>query len=65
MLRQMYHAATSEIVVLDTYCIIISLLKQRKSLKVIQMWHALGAMKKFGYSILDKGEGTDGLWLRL
>ncbi len=59
MLRQMYHAATSEIVVLDTYCIIISLLKQRKSLKVIQMWHALGAMKKFGYSILDKGEGTD------
>ena len=65
MLRQMYHAATSEIVVLDTYCIIISLLKQRKSLKVIQMWHALGAMKKFGYSILDKGEGTDRLWLRL
>ncbi len=58
MLRQMYHAATSEMVVLDTYCIIISLLKQRKSLKVIQMWHALGAMKKFGYSILDKGEGT-------
>lgn len=58
MFRQMYHAATSEIVVLDTYCIIISLLKQRKSLKVIQMWHAIGAMKKFGYSILDKGEGT-------
>ena len=59
MFRQMYHIATSELVVLDTYCIVVSLLKQRGSLKVVQMWHALGAMKKFGYSILDKGEGTN------
>ena len=59
MLRQMYHIATSEMVVLDTYCIAVSLLRQRRSLIVVQMWHALGAMKKFGYSILDKGEGTD------
>ena len=57
--RQMYHIATSELVVLDTYCIAVSLLKQRDTLKVVQMWHALGAMKKFGYSILDKGEGTN------
>ena len=59
MLRQMYHIATSEMVVLDTYCIAVSLLKQRDSLIVIQMWHALGALKKFGYSILDKEEGTE------
>lgn len=58
MFRQMYHIATSQMVVLDTYCITISLLHQRKSLIVIQMWHALGALKKFGYSILDKDEGT-------
>lgn len=58
MLRQMYHIATSEMVVLDSYCIAVSILHQRKSLIVIQMWHALGAMKKFGYSILDKAEGT-------
>ena len=58
MFRQMYHIATSEMVVLDTYCIVVSLLRQRDSLIVIQMWHALGAMKKFGYSILDQGEGT-------
>ena len=44
MLRQMYHIATSEMVVLDTYCIAVSLLKQRDSLIVIQMWHALGAL---------------------
>ena len=58
MIRQLYHVPTSEMVMLDTYCIVVSLLNQRKNLKVIQMWHALGAMKKFGYSILDKGEGT-------
>ena len=58
MLVQMYHIATSEVVILDTYCITISLLKQRESLIVIQMWHALGAFKKFGYSILDQEEGS-------
>lgn len=57
ILRQMYHIATSEVVILDTYCIPISILKQRKQLVVIQMWHALGALKKFGYSILDQKEG--------
>ena len=34
---QMYHIATSEAVLLDTYCIPISILKQRYSLVVIQM----------------------------
>lgn len=58
MLKQMYHIATSKAVILDTYCIPISLLKQRESLVVIQMWHALGAFKKFGYSILDQKEGS-------
>lgn len=55
---QMYHIATSRMVILDTYCIPISILKQRKSLVVIQLWHALGALKKFGYSILDQDEGA-------
>ncbi|MBQ4252959.1 MAG: CDP-glycerol glycerophosphotransferase family protein [Erysipelotrichaceae bacterium] len=58
MLTQMYHIATSEVVVLDTYCIAVSCLHQRKSLKVLQMWHALGCLKRFGFSILDKGEGS-------
>lgn len=58
ILKQMYHIATSRAVLLDTYCIPVSLLKQRKNLIVIQMWHALGAFKKFGYSILDQEEGS-------
>lgn len=57
MIKQMYHIATSQIVILDTYCMVVSLLHHKKSLIVIQMWHALGLMKKAGYSILDKPEG--------
>ena len=55
---QMFHIATARAVVLDTYCIAVSLLSHRKNLRVIQIWHALGAYKKFGKSILDQEEGT-------
>lgn len=57
MLRQMYHIATSKVVILDSYCILICILKHKKSLKIIQYWHALGSLKKFGYSSLDKRDG--------
>lgn len=58
MLRQMYHLATSQIVVLDSYSILVSVLHHRNSLLVVQMWHSIGTMKKFGYSILDMPEGS-------
>ena len=58
VLRQMGELATSQIAVLDTYCIPASLLKHRKNLLIVQMWHSIGTMKKFGYSILDKPEGS-------
>ena len=59
ILVQMYHIATSKVVVLETYCLPISMLKHKKNLKVIQMWHALGSLKKFGYSSVDKKEGSN------
>jgi CDP-ribitol ribitolphosphotransferase len=43
--------------VLDSYCIPVSLLRHKKELTVVQMWHAIGLLKKAGYSILDKEEG--------
>ena len=58
MFKQMYHIATSKFVILDSYCIPISVLKHKKSLKVIQIWHSIGTMKKFGYDILDQEEGN-------
>lgn len=58
MLVQMYHIATSKVVVLDSYCIVVSILKHKKRLKIIQMWHSMGTMKKFGYGVLDLEEGS-------
>lgn len=57
LLRQMGYLATSKVAVLDSYCIPACLFPHREGLTVIQMWHALGAMKKFSKSILDKPEG--------
>jgi len=57
MLKQMYHISRSKIVILDSYSIVVSNLKHKKDLKVIQIWHALGLMKKAGYAILDLKEG--------
>ena len=59
MVKQMYNIATSKVVILDSYCIPICILKQKKKLVVIQIWHALGSLKKFGYSSLDKKDGRD------
>ena len=65
MMRQMYHIATSKVVVLDSYCIPICILKHKKRLTVIQIWHALGSLKKFGYSSLDKEAGRDSKMAKL
>ena len=61
MFKQMYYMATSKVIVLDSYCIVASLLYHRKSLQVVQMWHALGSLKKFGYSVVGQPEGSSEL----
>lgn len=57
IMRQMYHLATSKAVFLDRSCLVVHLLKHKESLKVIQMWHAIGAMKAFGCANIDTIEG--------
>lgn len=55
--RSMYHMATARVCVLDAYWPAVSLLKHKKSLTVIQMWHAIGKIKQSGYQTLDKESG--------
>lgn len=57
--KQMYHIATTNICIIDTYIIPISILKHKKSLQIYQIWHAMGTVKKFGYQTLDKPCGKD------
>jgi CDP-ribitol ribitolphosphotransferase len=54
MVVQMYHLAGARVCVVDGYVIPVSLLKHRAGTLVVQMWHALGAVKKFGYQTIDR-----------
>lgn len=58
LFTQMYHLATSKVCVLDTYCLVVSILKHKSTLKIVQMWHTVGKLKKFGWQIIGKGEGS-------
>lgn len=57
--KSMYHLATSKVCVIDSYSIPVSLLKHKKSLTVIQIWHAMGKIKQSGYQTLGKKAGRD------
>ena len=57
--KQMYHLATSKVCVIDSYCIPVCILNHKKSLVVIQIWHAMGAIKQFGYQTLSKEAGRN------
>ena len=57
MFRQVFEIATSSAVILDSYCIVVSLLNETIKAPVVQMWHAMGNMKRFGYAALDEPEG--------
>ncbi len=57
ILEQMYHIASSQVIIVDGYCIAVCVLKHRPHQKIIQLWHALNIVKKFGYGALDKPWG--------
>ncbi len=56
---EMFHVATSRAVVIDTYNIVVSVFRHKESLRVVQIWHALGAFKAFGLMALDTAEGSN------
>lgn len=58
MYSQMRLIASSKVVVIDGYNLPVCLLKHKKNTTIIQMWHALGAVKKFGYQVLGKKDGV-------
>ena len=56
MLQQVWHVATAELCLVDGYVPAVSLPRAHRAL-VVQEWHALGAIKKFGYQSLDTAAG--------
>lgn len=57
--KQMYHIATSKVCVLDSYIIPISVLKHKKDLYVLQIWHSIGKIKKSGYQTIGSKKSTN------
>jgi len=57
-IRSMFHLATARVCILDTYSLPVSLLRHKPTLYVIQIWHAMGKIKKSGYSNLDTKEAV-------
>lgn len=59
-LRQIREIRSSDVIVVDTYIIPVSLFRHRSDQTVIQMWHALGAIKQFGWQTVGRSDGRSG-----
>ena len=58
LLKQMWYIAVARAVIVDTYIIPISVLPPIPDRPVIQIWHAIGAIKKFGMLSIGTDEGA-------
>jgi CDP-ribitol ribitolphosphotransferase len=57
--RAGYELAASRVVVVDDFFFPMYVVTPRPGTARIQVWHAAGAFKKFGYSVIDKTFGVD------
>ncbi len=57
LLRSLYHIATAAVAVTDTYSIPLCVLRHKPGQKIVQIWHAVGAVKRFSYQVLDRPGG--------
>ena len=56
-LKCLYHLADAKVCVTDTYSLAVSAVNHKKELKVIQIWHSMGAIKKFGLQSVGNKSG--------
>jgi teichoic acid ribitol-phosphate primase len=59
VVRAAYHLATATVFVVDDYYFPIYVVTPRPGTTIVQTWHACGAFKKVGYSVVDKAFGAD------
>jgi len=59
LIKDMWEISSAQVAVTDTYSILLSCLKHKDVLKIIQIWHALGAVKKFGLQSVGRAQGRD------
>ncbi|HIY83423.1 MAG TPA: CDP-glycerol glycerophosphotransferase family protein [Candidatus Rubneribacter avistercoris] len=59
LVKSLYHLATAKVCILDSYWPTVSVLRHKSSLKVVQIWHALGKIKKSGKASLGLPGGRE------
>ena len=64
-LRQLVAACRNKVVIADGYLPAISIPKNMGTTRVIQVWHAMGAIKQFGYQTLDRPAGRGSSYARV
>jgi CDP-glycerol glycerophosphotransferase (TagB/SpsB family) len=57
MIKATYHLATSKYFIIDDYYFPVYAIIPRNGTEIVQVWHAAGAFKKFGYSTIGKEFG--------
>jgi len=48
LIKSIYHLATAEVIFVDNYFGFLAVTEFNSDVKVVQLWHAAGAVKKFG-----------------
>ena len=59
-----YHLASASLFVVDDYYFPIYAIRPRHGTRIVQVWHASGALKRFGYSLSGKTFGASPSLLR-
>lgn len=57
--RQLWHVATAQLCIVDGYVPAISICERLHRATCVQLWHALGAVKKFGWQSVGTLAGHD------
>ena len=64
MIQACFHLATSRYFIIDDYYFPVYVIKPRKDVEIIQLWHSAGALKKFGLSTEGKPFGPSKDYLK-
>jgi CDP-glycerol glycerophosphotransferase (TagB/SpsB family)/MFS family permease len=60
-----YHLATAAAFIVDSHYLPLYVIRRRPGTTVVQVWHACGAIKKIGYSVIGKSFGVDETMARM
>lgn len=62
--KEIYIISNARYLIIDDYYLSLYLIRPSKTLKVVQLWHAAGAFKKFGFSAMGTKFSADTSYLK-